>query len=67
MHLGKGSKKGPIHSKITNKIKQEITLANCVFPPTASCIKDLLKDADTGIQEKNDPKIFPLPCNKFIL
>lgn len=28
IHLGNGSKNGPIHSSITSKIKQEIILAS---------------------------------------
>lgn len=66
MHFGSGSKNGPIQSNITNKIEQDTTLANWVFPPTACCIRDLLKEAETGIQEKNDPTILPLPCNIFL-
>lgn len=62
IHLGSGSKNGPIHNSITSKIKQETILASCVLPPTACWIKDLLNDADTGIHEKKAPNILLLPC-----
>ena len=71
MHLGSGSKNGPIHKSIKSKIKHDTILANCVFPPTLCWIKDLLSDADTGMQEKKDPKMLLLPCymqkKKFFL
>lgn len=60
-HLGKGSKKGPIHKSIVSNIKHEIMLAICVRPPTVCCINDLLKDAETGIQEKKEPTTLLIP------
>lgn len=54
-HLGKGSKNGPIHKRIISNIVHDTRLAICVRPPTVCWIRDLLKDADTGIHEKKDP------------
>lgn len=60
-HLGKASKKGPIHSKIISNIVHDTILAICVFPPTVCWIKDLLSDAENGIHEKNDPTTLLIP------
>lgn len=63
MHtLGKGSKSGPIQSKTNNNKKQDIKLANWVFPPTVVWTRERDSEAVNGIQEKNDPTRFPKPC-----
>lgn len=59
--FGRGSKNGPIHSKMHNKILQDTIEAICVFPPTVCWINDLDREAVTGIHEKNDPTRFPDP------
>lgn len=59
--LGSDSKNGPIHNKITSKIKQETMEASCVTPPTACCIIDLESDAVIGIHEKKEPNVLLRP------
>lgn len=61
--FGNGSKNGPIHNKINRRIKHDTTEAICVFPPTDCWIRDLDKDADIGMHEKNEPTTFPAPWN----
>lgn len=59
--LGSGSKNGPMYRRTTTRKPQEITLANCVFPPTRCWIKLRDNDAATGKQQKNDPNMFAHP------
>lgn len=54
-HLGKSSKNGPIHRSMTSSNKQDTTLAICVRPPTVCWMRDLLREAEIGMQEKKDP------------
>lgn len=44
-----------------NSMEHDIILAIWERPPTVCWIRDLLKDAENGIHEKNDPTILLTP------
>lgn len=63
--LGRTSKNGPIHSKTKRRMTQEMSDASCVTPPTVCWINERDSDAENGMHEKNEPRMFPEPCRQL--
>lgn len=52
---------GPNHNKTKTNKTQPITATIWVLPPMAEANIDLVKEADTGIEEKKDPNMLLAP------